>query len=147
MTKPTKWHVHPANTQISLGICPVWSESLLSAWRKLKSLTTHRAHSEDWSDWADAQADLSLRWAHSHFVGFVMRRLIFIFLSYSFYRLLERVYSALAKTLIWSLNVRLVHQSMWGMWTQAPVWIKYFRILNAVFCRNKLWPRNRLLFF
>ena len=27
-----------------------------------------------WSDWADAQADLSLRWAHSHFVGFVMSR-------------------------------------------------------------------------
>ena len=33
---------------------------LLSAQRRL------------WSDWADAQADLSLRWAHSHFVGFVM---------------------------------------------------------------------------
>ena len=30
-----------------------------------------------WSDWADAQADLSLRWAHSHFVGFVMRQLEF----------------------------------------------------------------------
>ena len=29
------------------------------------------------SDWADAQADLSLRWAHSHFVGFVMKRLIY----------------------------------------------------------------------
>ena len=29
-----------------------------------------------WSDWADAQADLSLRWAYSHFVGFVMKRLI-----------------------------------------------------------------------
>ena len=28
------------------------------------------------SDWADAQADLSLRWAHTHFVGFVMSRLI-----------------------------------------------------------------------
>ena len=26
---------------------------------------------------ADAQSDLNLRWAHSHFVGFVMRRLIF----------------------------------------------------------------------
>ena len=25
-----------------------------------------------WSDWADAQADLSLRWAHTHFVCFVM---------------------------------------------------------------------------
>ena len=30
-----------------------------------------------WSDWADAQADLSLRWAHCHFVGFDMRRLNF----------------------------------------------------------------------
>ena len=28
-----------------------------------------------WSDWAEAQADPSLCWAHSHFVGFVMRRL------------------------------------------------------------------------
>ena len=27
------------------------------------------------SDWADAQAYLSLRWAHSHFVSFVMSRL------------------------------------------------------------------------
>ena len=25
-----------------------------------------------WSDWADVQADLSLRWAHSHFVGFFL---------------------------------------------------------------------------
>ena len=41
------WHVRPAKTQISLGICPVWSESLLSAWRKLGSLATHWAHSED----------------------------------------------------------------------------------------------------
>ena len=31
-----------------------------------------------WSDWADAQADLSLRWAHAHFVGFVMSRLILL---------------------------------------------------------------------
>ena len=28
-----------------------------------------------WSDWVDAQTDLSLRWAHSHFFDFVMRRL------------------------------------------------------------------------
>ena len=40
-------HVRPAKTQISLGIRPVWSESSLSAWRKLGSLATHRAHSED----------------------------------------------------------------------------------------------------
>ena len=47
MTKPTKWHVRPAKTQISLGIRPVWSESSLSAWRKLVSLATHWAQSQD----------------------------------------------------------------------------------------------------
>ena len=52
MTKPTKWPVRPAKTQICLGIRPGWSESSLSAWRKLRSLATHWAHSEDWSDWA-----------------------------------------------------------------------------------------------
>ena len=48
--KTNKMSVSPAKIQISLGIRPVWS------------------------DWADAQADLSLRWAHTHFVGFVMSR-------------------------------------------------------------------------
>ena len=37
-----------------------------------------------WSDLADAQANLSLRWAHTRFVGFVMTRLK-IFKSYLFY--------------------------------------------------------------
>ena len=49
--KTNKMSVRPAKTQISLGIRPV----CLSA---------------------DAQADQSLRWAHNHIVGFVMRRLI-----------------------------------------------------------------------
>ena len=30
-----------------------------------------------WSDWADAQAELSLRWVHTHFVGFVISWLSF----------------------------------------------------------------------
>ena len=47
MRKTTKWHVRPAKTQVSLGIRPVWSESSLSAWRKLGSLVTHGAHSEN----------------------------------------------------------------------------------------------------
>ena len=37
-----------------------------------------------WSDWADAQADLSLRWAHSHFAGFIMSRLIYRLFENSF---------------------------------------------------------------
>ena len=65
--KTQKVAVRPAKTKISLGIRPVRSEWALSypvsAKRRL------------WSEWADAQADLSLRWAHSHFVGFVTRRL------------------------------------------------------------------------
>ena len=55
MTKPTKLHVHPVKTQISLGIRPVWSEYSLSAWRKPGSFATY---------WADVQADLSRRWTH-----------------------------------------------------------------------------------
>ena len=31
-----------------------------------------------WSDWVDALADLSLRWAHNHIVGFVTRRLKYL---------------------------------------------------------------------
>ena len=60
MTKPKKWHVHSGKIQISLGVHPVWSESSLSTWRIIGSLATHKANSEDWSDWVDAQADLWL---------------------------------------------------------------------------------------
>ena len=45
--KTNKMTVCPAKTRISLGIRPVWSESLLSAWRKLGSLATHWAHNKD----------------------------------------------------------------------------------------------------
>ena len=47
------------------------------------------ADSEDWSDWADDQADLSLHWVHSHFVSFVMSWLIFfLFISILFIAIL-----------------------------------------------------------
>ena len=45
--KTNKMTVRAAQTHVSLGIRPVWSESSLSAWRKLESLVTHWAHSED----------------------------------------------------------------------------------------------------
>ena len=45
--KTNKMSMRPAKTQISVGIRPVSSESSLSAWRKLGSLATHWAHSED----------------------------------------------------------------------------------------------------
>ena len=66
VTKPTKWHVHPAKTQISLGIRLVRSVFAVRWW-KLGPLATQWVHKEDWSDWVDAQADLSLCWAHMPF--------------------------------------------------------------------------------
>ena len=69
--------VRPAKTQISLGICPVLSESSLCAqWVAKDPRDFSCGQWRLWSDWADAQADLSLRLAHSHFVGFVMSRLM-----------------------------------------------------------------------
>ena len=78
-TKPTTWHAHPAKTQISLGIRPVWSESSLSAWRSIASLSTYRSHSED----SDLTAWLRrLIWVLDErtcrCVGFVLRRFIWI---------------------------------------------------------------------
>ena len=101
--KTSKMSVRPAKIQISLGIHPVWSASSLSGcpgWfassmgAQSFCWFCHEqnecAPSEDSDqpghppslisvfDWADAQADLSLRWAHSHFVGFVMSRLMLL---------------------------------------------------------------------
>ena len=47
MTKPTKWYVRPAKTQISLGIRPVWSESSLCAQWVAKDPSFLLADSED----------------------------------------------------------------------------------------------------
>ena len=70
--KTNKMTVCPAKTQIRPG----WSKSSLCAHWVAKDPSFLHVDSEDWSDWADAQADLSLHWVHSHFVSFVMRRLI-----------------------------------------------------------------------
>ena len=47
VAKPTKWHVRPAKTQISLGIRPVWSESSLCAQWVAKDPSFLHADSED----------------------------------------------------------------------------------------------------
>ena len=47
VTKPTKWHVRPAKTQISLGTRPVWSESLLCAQWVAKEPNFLHADNED----------------------------------------------------------------------------------------------------
>ena len=87
MTKPTKWALRPAKTQIILCIRPVWSESSLSAWRNIGSSATHWAHCKD-SDQTGRMPRLIWVFAghKGHLVGFVMMWLtfgkcIFIFAS------------------------------------------------------------------
>ena len=83
MTKPTKWPLRAAKTQISLGFHPVWSEPSLSTWRNIGSSATHWAHCED-SDQTGRM--LRLIWVFAGrtdpFVGFVMRRLISSYCSW-----------------------------------------------------------------
>ena len=76
--KTNKMSVRPAKTQISLGIRPVWSESSLRAQQVAKDPSFLHADSEV-SDQTGrkARVNRSLRWANSHFVGFMMSRLIY----------------------------------------------------------------------
>ena len=66
--------MHPVKTWIGCGIHPVWSESLLSAWRNTGFSATHWMHCED-SDQMGQKPRLI--WVSTgctgHFVGFVMR--------------------------------------------------------------------------
>ena len=64
ITQPAKWSVCPAKTQISLGICPVWSESSLPASRRLVSLAIPKVHIKDSLQTGGFQADLNLCWRH-----------------------------------------------------------------------------------
>ena len=72
MTKPIKWHVRRAKSQISLGIPRVWSESSLSTWTDLGFLATNWARRED----SDQSVRMTrLIWVFAgrtgHFVGFI----------------------------------------------------------------------------
>ena len=59
MTKRTEWH--------SPSLIRVFSVLIKKAWVLSYQLS---AQQRRWSDWADAQADLSLRWAHMLFCWF-----------------------------------------------------------------------------
>ena len=79
--KKKKWSLRPAKTQISLDIRPVWSESLQCAHWVAEDLRFLHADSKV-SDQTGHHPP-SLIWVFAgrtvHFVGFVMRRLIWSF--------------------------------------------------------------------
>ena len=72
VTKPTKWHVSPAKKD-QTGHPPNLVRVFAVRLRKACVLSyPFSAQWRLWSDWADVQAYLSLRWAHIHFVDSVM---------------------------------------------------------------------------
>ena len=103
--KTSKWHVRPAKTQISLGIRPVWSESSLSAWRKLGSLVIHlSARQRLWSDWA--------------VVGFVKMRLKCLAILYC---IVLCIFCHLWCTTFWRTSMRITTTTpQWQDWCLPP---------------------------
>ena len=74
MAKPKKWHVRPAESQISLAIRPVWLESSLCV---LGCLSTHWACSKDINQTGRTPRLIRVfAGLTCHFVGFIMRWLI-----------------------------------------------------------------------
>ena len=70
MTKPAKRPVHPAKTRVSLGIRPVLSVVTVRMKKPLVLIYPLSAQRRLRSALADAQADLSLCWAHRSFCWF-----------------------------------------------------------------------------
>ena len=66
-SKDSEQPVHPPS------LIRVFTVRMKKAWVLSYPSSTQRRL---WSNWDDAQADLSLRWVHCHFVGFVMTWLI-----------------------------------------------------------------------
>ena len=80
ITKPTKWHVRTAKTQISLGIHPDWSESLLCAQSVAKDPRILHVDSKDSGPsqiWVFARRKfilLILSWGGSNTLGSMAQR-------------------------------------------------------------------------
>ena len=69
-TKPTRRHVQPAKTLISLHICTVWSVFPDGMCLLQPSGNPKREELEPLPYWADVQADLSLCWSHRFYYRF-----------------------------------------------------------------------------
>ena len=72
--KPTKWLCTQRRLRTAWASAQSDQSSLCAQWVAKDRSFLHEDN-EDWSDWADAQAELILRWAHRHYVGFVMSQL------------------------------------------------------------------------
>ena len=127
MTNPTEWPLRQAKTQISLGIYPVWSETLLSAWRKLGVFATSWVHSK----YSDQTGRIPRPiWVFAgrtcHSVGFVMRWLgkftICSTETMSCVRIMIR---------LCPLSTYVVHNLVFPLTGDVSIWQYHFNVLPA----------------
>ena len=97
-----------------------------------------------WSDWADAQADLSLRWAHTHFVGFVMSWLnyeVALIISYLVLFVLILIQTLVAlgisSTKGSSTSIRLVHLKTKQLYSLFPYFANTKSAMICYECKFK----------
>ena len=76
--KTNNMAVRPAKTQIILGIRPVWSESSLSAWRKVGTLLWTHSEGSEMSEIEPVWGFQCYRKARMHFTGLYWFRLSFM---------------------------------------------------------------------
>ena len=160
MTKPTKWPVRPAKTQISLGIRPVWSESSLSVWRKLWPLANQWVPSEDSDQTGWMPRSIWVLDGHTgHFVGFLMLRLISVSGNETFF-FWENYFDIPALVACRNIVDHLDHQVLTFFFWEIGIvdqldhqvftfffWENYSDIPALVACRNIVDQLDHQVFF
>ena len=88
-----------------------------------------------WSDRANSQADLSLRWAHTHFVGFVMSRLICV-------GLLLNSGSSFSAQSSFRLYYELIRKFTFYRNLRVKYWARH-QFLHIVYLIDYIWATTR----
>ena len=129
--KTSKMTFAPSKDSNQPGNLPSLIRVFLSAYRQFESVATHKAHSEDWSDWEDAHPDLSLRWAHMLFCWLiVMWWLIFCFIvsdhHYTFWIGLLQLNTTSHQDFIWVSGKPLDYSN----WLTKPTYANHCFYMN-----------------
>ena len=102
-----------------------------------------------WSDWVDASVCLSLRWAHTHFVCFVMLWLIpstIMILSFWTDRAGQTVQTQI-RLLLGSTLFAILSASFGRITSTVKPLCSNFRFITANFRGSDLWLRHFLCIF
>ena len=104
----------------------VFAVRMKKAWVLSYQLSAQR---KLWSDWADAQADLSLHWAHIHFVVF-FHVVAQLFLLNQIWIYEENIEKALSLLIYWT--TKITHH-FWFVFFSACKWYFYNSTYSGVF--------------